>query len=76
VLVAAHAASGFVASLNPGKPGEPIRLVAGFNPYFAPAWTLAIIYHKALWKKHLPRDSQVDSFPHTPSTQLAEGKYA
>ncbi|HXF67853.1 MAG TPA: ABC transporter substrate-binding protein [Burkholderiales bacterium] len=43
-----------------GKPGEPIKLVVGFNPYFAPAWTLAVVHHKGLWKKRLPEGSQVE----------------
>jgi NitT/TauT family transport system substrate-binding protein len=52
--------TGLGASNSPGKPGEPIQLVVGFNPYFAPAWTLAIVLHRELWKPYLPAGSRVD----------------
>jgi NitT/TauT family transport system substrate-binding protein len=50
----AHAAS-FL-----GRPGEPIRLAVGFNPYMAPSSTLGIVYGRGLWKRHLPPGSHVD----------------
>jgi NitT/TauT family transport system substrate-binding protein len=43
-----------------GKPGEPLRLAVAFNPYMAPSSTLAIVHDKGLWKRHLPRGSEVD----------------
>lgn len=60
VLFIAGSSGGQAATPSLGRPGEPIRLVVGFNPYFAPAWTLAILEGKALWKKYLPAGSRVD----------------
>jgi NitT/TauT family transport system substrate-binding protein len=59
-MLAAHAANGFAASLPLGKPGEPIHLVVGFNPYMALSSTLAVVHGKELWKRHLPPGSRVD----------------
>lgn len=56
----AAAANAHAASLPLGKPGEPIRLAVGFNPYMAPSSTLGILYGKQFWKKHLPPGSRVD----------------
>jgi len=37
-----------------GKPGEPIQLVVGFQPYHILTWTAAIARDKDYWRKHLP----------------------
>ena len=58
--LAAAAASGYAASLPLGKPGEPIRLVVGFNPYATLSSTVAVVDGKELWKSHLPPGSRVD----------------
>jgi len=56
----AAAAGAHAAALPLGKPGEPVRLAVGFNPYMAASSTLGILYGKELWRKHLPPGSQVD----------------
>jgi len=56
----AAASIAWAAALPLGRPGEPIRLVVGFNPYMAPSSTLAIVLGKELWKRHLPPGSRVD----------------
>ncbi|HVY36334.1 MAG TPA: ABC transporter substrate-binding protein [Polyangia bacterium] len=43
-----------------GKPGEPIHLTVGYQPYYAEAWSGAVVNGLALWKKHLPPGSTVD----------------
>ncbi|HSC07053.1 MAG TPA: ABC transporter substrate-binding protein [Steroidobacteraceae bacterium] len=60
LVLLSRTTTGLGASNSPGKPGEPIQLVVGFNPYFAPAWTLAIVLHRELWKPYLPPGSRVD----------------
>lgn len=42
-----------------GKPGSPIHLTIGFQPYYAEAWSEIPINNLALWKKHLPEGSTV-----------------
>lgn len=43
-----------------GKPGEPIHLTVGYQPYYAEAWSGAVVNGLGLWKKHLPPGSTVD----------------
>jgi NitT/TauT family transport system substrate-binding protein len=43
-----------------GKPGEPIHLVVGYQPYYAESWSGIVINGKQLWKKYLPAGSTVD----------------
>lgn len=43
-----------------GKPGEPIHLTVGYQPYYAEAWSGAVVNGLQLWKKHLPPGSTVD----------------
>jgi NitT/TauT family transport system substrate-binding protein len=42
-----------------GKPGEPISLTVGYQPYCAPYWTSSVIKQLELWKKYLPEGSSV-----------------
>jgi NitT/TauT family transport system substrate-binding protein len=48
------------ADVDYGKPGDPIHLQVGYQPYFAEAWSGAVINGLELWKKHLPPGSTVD----------------
>jgi NitT/TauT family transport system substrate-binding protein len=48
------------APLSYGKPGEPIHLTVGYQPYYAEAWSGAVVNGLELWKKHLPPGSTVD----------------
>jgi NitT/TauT family transport system substrate-binding protein len=43
-----------------GKPGEPIHLTVGYQPYYAEAWSGAVVNGLGLWKKYLPPGSTVD----------------
>lgn len=43
-----------------GKPGSPIHLTVGFQPYYAEAWSEIPINNLGLWKKHLPEGSTVE----------------
>jgi NitT/TauT family transport system substrate-binding protein len=56
-------AAGAAPSAEPlsyGKPGEPIHLTVGYQPYYAEAWSGAVVNGLGLWKKHLPPGSTVD----------------
>lgn len=43
-----------------GKPGEPINLVVGYQPYYTESWSGVVIHGKELWKKYLPAGSTVE----------------
>ena len=47
------------AEVNFGKPGEPVNLVVGYQPYYTEAWSGAVMRGKEFWKKHLPAGSTV-----------------
>jgi len=48
------------ADLDYGKPGTPIHLVVGYQPYYSQAWSGAVINGLQLWKKYLPAGSTVE----------------
>ena len=43
-----------------GKPGEPVHLVIGYQPYYTQAWSAVIQKEMMPWKKYLPAGSTVD----------------
>lgn len=49
-----------LAATNFGKPGEPVKLVVGFQPYYTGGWTGVIVHGKELWKKYLPAGSTAE----------------
>jgi NitT/TauT family transport system substrate-binding protein len=48
------------ADLDYGKPGDPIHLIVGYQPYYSQAWSGAVINGLQLWKKYLPAGSTVE----------------
>ena len=42
-----------------GKPGEPVNLIVGYQPYFTPSWSGVVMKAKGFWKQHLPAGSEV-----------------
>jgi NitT/TauT family transport system substrate-binding protein len=48
------------AELDYGKPGDPVHLVVGYQPYFSESWSGVVLAGKELWKKYLPPGSTVD----------------
>jgi len=47
------------AEVGFGKPGEPVKLVVGYQPYYTESWSGVVINGKNLWKKYLPKGSSV-----------------
>jgi NitT/TauT family transport system substrate-binding protein len=45
------------AKVGFGKPGEPVELVIGYQPYYTESWSGVVINGQNLWKKHLPKGS-------------------
>jgi NitT/TauT family transport system substrate-binding protein len=48
------------APLDFGKPGTPVHLVVGFQPYYSEAWSGVVVNGLGLWKKYLPPQSTVE----------------
>ncbi|HXZ95837.1 MAG TPA: NrtA/SsuA/CpmA family ABC transporter substrate-binding protein, partial [Burkholderiales bacterium] len=48
------------ADLNFGKPGEPVNLVVGYQPYYTEAWSGLIMRDKKFYEKYLPKGSTVE----------------
>lgn len=48
------------ADLDYGKPGQPVHLVVGYQPYYSEAWSGSVINGLQLWKKYLPAGSTVE----------------
>ena len=47
------------ATKDYGKPGEPINLVIGYQPYYTKSWSGVIMRSKQLYQKYLPKGSTV-----------------
>jgi NitT/TauT family transport system substrate-binding protein len=43
-----------------GKPGEPVKLTVGYQPYYTQSWSGVVINGLGLWKKYLPAGSEVE----------------
>ncbi len=48
------------ADLDYGKPGTPIKLVVGYQPYYTESWSGVVMRGKKLYEKYLPKGSEVD----------------
>lgn len=48
-----------LAEVGFGKPGEPVELVVGYQPYYTESWSGVVINGQELWKKYLPAGSDV-----------------
>lgn len=46
--------------LSYGKPGEPVNLVIGYQPYYTEAWSGVVMRGKKLYEKYLPKGSTVE----------------
>ena len=42
-----------------GKPGDPIELVIGYQPYYTESWSGVIMRDKKFYEKYLPKGSSV-----------------
>jgi NitT/TauT family transport system substrate-binding protein len=60
VLATWFPATAGAADLNYGKPGDPVNLVVGYQPYYTEAWSGIVVAGLDLWKKYLPAGSKVE----------------
>ena len=54
------AAPAMAAELNFGKPGDPVNLVVGYQPYYTESWSGVIMRNKKFYEKYLPKGSTVE----------------
>lgn len=45
---------------NYGKPGEPVQLTIGYQPYYTESWSGVIMRDKKFYEKYLPKGSTVE----------------
>src|SRR2546429_7839717 len=55
----AIAGCGGAANGGLGKPGQPVHLLVGYQPYYTEGWAAVVLKQTQLWKKFLPRGSTV-----------------
>src|SRR5213079_3439485 len=48
------------ADIDYGKPGTPVKLVVGYQPYYTQAWSGVVMRGKKFYEKYLPKGSEVD----------------
>jgi NitT/TauT family transport system substrate-binding protein len=54
------AAPAFAADIDYGKPGTPVKLVVGYQPYYTQAWSGVVMRGKKFYEKYLPKGSEVE----------------
>src|SRR4029079_16978187 len=59
-VAAALAASGAAFGKDYGKPGTPVHLTIGYQPYYTQAWSAVIQKEMKPWEKSLPKGSTGD----------------
>lgn len=59
-LGAGFAVPASAADIDYGKPGTPVKLVVGYQPYYAQSWSGVVIRGKKLYEKYLPKGSEVE----------------
>jgi NitT/TauT family transport system substrate-binding protein len=62
-VIAAFACSAlqaWAADLDHGKPGTPVKLVVGYQPYYTQAWSGVVMRGKKFYEKYLPKGSEVE----------------
>ncbi|MGH6884636.1 MAG: ABC transporter substrate-binding protein [Geminicoccales bacterium] len=48
------------ADIDYGKPGTPLKLVVGYQPYYTQAWTGVVMRSRKFYEKYLPKGSEVE----------------
>lgn len=54
------AAPAWAGDLEFGKPGEPVDLIIGYQPYYTQSWSGVVMRGKKLYEKYLPKGSKVE----------------
>jgi len=59
-LSALFAAPAMAADIDYGKPGSPVKLVVGYQPYYTQSWSGVVMRGKKFYENYLPRGSEVE----------------
>src|SRR5713101_60533 len=59
-LSALFAAPAMAADIDYGKPGAPVKLVVGYQPYYTQSWSGVVMRGKKFYEKYLPKGSEVE----------------
>lgn len=59
-LVVGAPSAAIAGDLEFGKPGEPVNLVIGYQPYYTESWSGVVMRGKKLYEKYLPKGSTVE----------------
>src|SRR3954465_14582395 len=59
-IAALLATSALAADIDYGKPGTPVKLVVGYQPYYTQAWSGVVMRGKKFYEKYLPKGSDVE----------------
>src|SRR5246127_5717722 len=60
-LLACGAQAGFSAEVKDyGKPGTPVDLVVGYQPYYTESWSGVVMRDKKFYEKYLPKGSKLE----------------
>lgn len=52
--------SASAADIDFGKPGTPVKLVVGYQPYYTESWSGVVMRGKKMYEKYLPKGSEVE----------------
>src|SRR5437764_10999486 len=53
-------AQSLAADIDFGKPGSPVELVVGYQPYYTQSWSGVVMRGKKFYEKYLPKGSEVE----------------
>jgi len=59
-VAALFTATAFAADIDYGKPGGPVKLVVGYQPYYTQSWSGVVMRGKKFYEKYLPKGSDVE----------------
>jgi NitT/TauT family transport system substrate-binding protein len=59
-LSALFAAPAMAADIDYGKPGAPVKLVVGYQPYYTQSWSGVVMRGKKFYENYLPKGSEVE----------------
>src|SRR3989449_6623979 len=60
LFAACMEAPALAADIDYGKPGTPVKLVVGYQPYYTQAWSGVVMRGKKFYEKYLPKGSEVE----------------
>src|SRR6267378_2260504 len=58
--LALFTSASFAADIDYGKPGGPVKLVVGYQPYYTQSWSGVVMRGRKFYEKYLPKGSDVE----------------